>query len=150
MSRDSYLERMPKLSEAQFQEQVIGKRGLACILGWRVSHSRPAMIKDHRSPTGFSWRTAIQGAPGFPDNWLVKEFPAGGRLVVMEMKREGVMPGPEQRIWLDLLLTVEGIEVYLPWPSDLGELQDILTLSHVPNRIEALGFKSAWGNRREQ
>ncbi len=140
------------MTETQLQEAIIGKRGLARILGWHVTHSRPAMIKDPANPNGYSWRTAIQGDAGFPDVLLAKElFPQDvGRLIIAEFKGDRGDPTPDQRAWLEVLSTVEVLETYLWRPGDLEEIKDILTLSHVPNLIERAEFKSSWINRREE
>lgn len=128
------------MTETQLQDAIIGRRGLARILGWRVTHSRPAMIKDPSSIDGYSWRTAIQGDAGFPDVVLTKS----GRLIFAEFKSEGKLPTLEQALWLDLLCMVEVVETYLWYPSDTEEIKEILTLGHVPNLGERLSWKSTW------
>ncbi len=134
------------MSEKELQEAIIGKRGLARILGWRVIHSRPAMIKDPASVDGYSWRTAIQGDAGFPDLLMAKD----GRCIIAELKGDNSGPSLDQQAWLDVLSAVEVLETYLWRPMDLEEIKDIILLGHVPNKIETLGFKSAWINRREE
>ena len=133
-------------TEADLLENLIGKRGLATILGWHSLHIRPARVKDDTAPEGYSYRTPVQGdGKDFPDLLLVKP----PRCIVAELKREGEKPRPGQVVWLDLFSAIEVVETYL-WTTsdeDWQEIQDILTLGHVPNGIERLEFATAWVNR---
>jgi hypothetical protein len=72
---------------------------LCRLTGWRVHHGRPGRTAD-------SWRTAIQGHPGFPDVIAVhRVVPVAvaaelKRYVNGESPRE--RPDAAQRVWLDL------------------------------------------------
>ena len=138
-------------TETQLLDQLIGRRGLATILGWRSLHIRPAMVKDDTAETGYSYRTPIQGGGiDFPDLLLVKDC-RPGRLIAAELKRKGQWPRSGQCEWLDLFASVEGVETYLWYTEgDLEEIQEILTLGHVPNLIERIALDTAWVNRRDR
>jgi hypothetical protein len=79
-------------------------------LGWLVNHQRPAQTER-------GWRTATQGHAGFPD--LVLAHPAGGVVVVVELKRwaerrDGTrpadsLPTAEQDRWLRALHAAPGV-----------------------------------------
>jgi hypothetical protein len=137
------------LTENQLLENIIGKKGLAPVFGWRSLHLRPARIKDDHAPDGFSWRTAVQGdGAGWPDLVLCKP----PRLIFAELKREGEEPTADQIAWLDAFAAIEVVETYL-WTTseeDWQEIQEILTLGHVPNLIERHGFKSTWWPEKEK
>lgn len=82
----------PKVSEAQFQRQVIQ---LAQLCGWKPAHFRPAMDSKGR------WKTAVAGdGAGFPDLVLVRE-----RVLFVELKVNGNKLAPDQVAWRDALQT---------------------------------------------
>lgn len=148
-------------TEREFTDQLIGKRGLLPILGWAFTHSRPARTArtfiNKKGEEQALWVTAIQGMPGFPDILAAKEFGTvgaqiaktnkEGRLIFAELKVGNSKPTLEQVMWLNLL-TACGQEVYLWMPSDLEEIQIILTMGHAPTRLERLELKSAWVSLR--
>ena len=70
---------------------------------WSVHHQRPARLADG------SWRSAIQGTPGFPDLILSRE----GRTIAAELKSIRGIVGQGQVRWLDTLAQTPGLEVYL-------------------------------------
>lgn len=78
------------LGESAFQETVID---LATRLGWRVHHSRPAMVRPGR------WATPLSGHPGLPDLVLARD----GVVILAELKRHGAKPTPGQVAWLAAL-----------------------------------------------
>ncbi len=139
------------LTESDLLDQLIGKRGMATMLGWRTMHSRPARVLDKSASKGYSWRTPYQGDDGFPDWIAVKITPEGGRCIVAEFKRPGLHPRPEQAAWLDDFAEVEGCEAYL-WltDGDLDEIREILALGHPASAAEYLAWQSAWANRRKE
>lgn len=108
---------LESISEEDWQSTVIEN---ARIRGWRIAHFRPAL--DPRR--GGSWRTAMDGDPGFPDLVLVKP----GRLIFAELKSEKGAVSPGQRMWLDKLVTVAGagVNVYVWRPSDLSWVLEVL------------------------
>lgn len=76
----------PKISEAQFQRQVLQ---LAKLCGWRTAHFRPGL--DRRG----NWQTAVAGdGAGFPDLVLVRE-----RVLFVELKTDTGRLTPDQEAW---------------------------------------------------
>jgi hypothetical protein len=84
----------PKVTEAQFQRQVID---LAKLAGWRVFHPR----------------ISIQSVPGWPDLVLVRD-----RILFRELKSESGQTTPEQDAWL-AALTAAGADAAVWRPADL-------------------------------
>jgi len=80
----------PKVSEAQFQRQVLQ---LAKLCGWRTAHFRPAQNSQGQ------WRTAVAGdGKGFPDLVLTRET-----VLFVELKVNGNRLAPDQVAWRDAL-----------------------------------------------
>ncbi|BCW96778.1 MAG: VRR-NUC domain-containing protein [Fimbriimonadales bacterium] len=100
-------------SEQEFQRTLLE---LARLKGWRVHHTRPALDRRGR------WLTPIQGDAGFPDLVLAR----GGRVLFVELKREGRRPSPQQQAWLDALAGCAGVEVYVWTPRDWSAIVAIL------------------------
>lgn len=95
--------------ERMLQRQVLQ---LARLRGWRTTHFRPALTER-------GWRTPLQGDAGFPDLVLAR----AGVVLIVELKRDGARPTPEQRAWLEALGHVGRL-----WtPSDWDEIQEALT-----------------------
>ena len=106
--------RLPKISEAEFQRQVLQ---LARYCGWRRAHFRVAR-------TAKGWRTAVEGdGAGFPD--LILIHAQRGRLIVAELKRDGEAPTAEQQAWLMAWAEV-GAETFVWRPADWPAIQQIL------------------------
>lgn len=108
----SHFQRRPTIgprhpSERDFQRAVIE---VFEFLGWRVKHDRPA-----RTQSGWATPAQGNGAVGWPDNFAVR----GERAVAAELKVGEQKLTPEQRRWLDALVQVPGIEVYVWTPADL-------------------------------
>jgi hypothetical protein len=78
---------------------------LARLYGFRAYHVYNSLA-GHVNPDG----------KGFPDWVLLKP----GRLVIIENKRQGKAPRPEQQAWLDLFRAIPGAEVFTFRPSDLS------------------------------
>ncbi len=140
-------------SETVLLDRLIGSRGLLPTLHWTYCHYRPARTaRTYVNKQGMEktlWVTPVQGNPGPPDIFAVKDFGShsDARLVWMECKGEKEQPPPAQVIWLDLLLAA-GEEVYLARPSDWEELVELFTMGHKPNLIERAELKCSWVNRR--
>jgi len=107
---------MSKGPEADLQEKVLA---LARIYGWHRHHQRAG----YQPGTG-RWVTGISGEAGFPDLVLVR----GDRLIFAELKSQRGRVSATQEIWLGLLRTVPGVEVYVWKPEDMraGTIQSIL------------------------
>jgi hypothetical protein len=73
--------REPRLSELDFQRQLVGPKGLATMLGWKHVHVRKGRTKD-------SWATSTSGelGKGWPDLVLVRE--RDRRLIFAELKAD--------------------------------------------------------------
>lgn len=97
------------VSEADLQNAVIE---LAYLRGWRVTHFRPAKVRESQ------WVTPIQGHPGFPDLVLARD----GVVLIAELKRVSGRVSPMQKLWA---LHLGGI--YRLWtPQDWAEIQGTL------------------------
>ena len=110
----------PKITEAQFQKQVIQ---YAKLQGWRVAHFRTSMNSRGQ------WMTAVQAhGAGFPDLVMVRE----GRLIFAELKRDErqrqKMPD-NQLAWLSALQGVIAVEVYVWTPENWIEIESVLSRS---------------------
>jgi hypothetical protein len=105
------------MSEEELQGTIIE---MAEALGWKVHRARKSAIPGKDG----TWRGT--GPKGWPDLFMV--FPATGRALAVELKREGKSPTAEQRDWLSALESVAGISVHVYRPSDLldGTVQRIL------------------------
>ena len=108
------------ISEKDFLAQIIE---LAHLNGWVVAHFRPArVIEDGRE----SWRTPVQGDPGFPDLILLKP----PYLLVLELKSEKGKATPGQLEWLELFgklgKTIHYVEAGLYRPSDWETIERLL------------------------
>lgn len=81
------------ISEVQFMAQVTE---LAELRGWQWVHFRPGR-------TAHGWRTPVSGplGKGWPDLFLIRA--KDRRIIFAELKKDGALPTPEQRIMLDLL-----------------------------------------------
>ena len=98
------------ISEKDWQNQF-GQ--MAMFLGWKYYHA-----PDNRPVHG-----RIQNVvAGFPDCVLVK----GKRLIFAELKKETGVVSEAQQLWLDAL-TATGVEVYVWRPSQMREVQQILS-----------------------
>lgn len=91
------------MTEVAWQRMVCD---LAELRGWRWHHQH----YSKRSPAGW------------PDLVLVR----GPRLVAAELKSERGRVRPEQRVWLDALAVVPGVETYLWRPSAWATVQSVL------------------------
>jgi hypothetical protein len=96
------------ITEASFQRRVID---LAVWCKWLVFHPLPAR-------TARGWATATQGHVGYPDLTLAR----AGRVLVVELKREGGKPTAGQRAWL---LELGGFG-RLWTPADWDEIKETL------------------------
>ncbi|MEM9467965.1 MAG: hypothetical protein AAGA90_21535 [Actinomycetota bacterium] len=99
--------------EKDLQQQIMD---FAEMNGWLRMHQLPA-----RTGTG-GWATAVQGDVGFPDLVLVRP----PRMIVVELKQDGRYPGPEQRVWLEALAEVPGIETGVWRPKDWPQIEAAL------------------------
>ena len=81
----------PKVTEAQFQRQVLQ---LAKLTGWRTAHFRASLNQRGE------WQTAVAGdGKGYPDLTLIRD-----RVLFIELKTDRGVLSPEQREWRDALL----------------------------------------------
>ena len=123
--------RRPRVSELDFQRQLVGPHGIATMLGWLHVHFRPAM-------TTRGWRTPGTGelAKGWPDLVLVRA--RDHRLIFAELKADDATTSPQQRAVLDTLSSVTcaptstragpepTVEVHVWRPRDLDSIAEIL------------------------
>lgn len=95
------------MTEKQLQTHVTTA---AKQLGWLVYHT---WISKH-------------SAPGFPDLICVNE--ETGRMLAVELKRDGKDPTPAQHRWLVAFAGVPGVECYVWRPADWesGRIVEIL------------------------
>ncbi len=101
------------MSEHQLMGVVIE---LANVLGWLVSHFRPAR-------TDQGWRTPVSAdGKGFPDLVIVRD-----RVIFAELKSKTGRLTYEQGLWREML-EYAGVEYHL-WRPDHwlnGEIEDVL------------------------
>ena len=74
------------MTELELQRAVLE---LAKQLRWRVTHFRPARVRDDR------WVTPIDGDPGFPDLCLARK----GIVLFFELKAERGKLTTDQELW---------------------------------------------------
>jgi len=79
------------MTEREFQNAVVK---LARVYGFRVMHTRPAMMRSGR------WSTPLQGDPGWPDLVLCGR----GRVLFRELKVGRNKLEPDQEAWRDTLV----------------------------------------------
>ena len=105
------------MTEGQLSAEI---KKLAKLYRWRACHFRPGR-------TDKGWRTPIEGDPGFPD-WVMCREEADGsvRMVIAELKSEVGIVSPKQRVWLNMLKRISGLEVYVWRPSDIDEIEECL------------------------
>lgn len=101
------------MSEADYQGRILD---YALVTGWRAHHCRPLQTRAGK------WQTPITGHAGFPDLILAR----GPRLVVLEVKRDGEQPTPEQRAWLSAFMLVPGAQVHIATPSTWDFIERLL------------------------
>lgn len=94
------------------------------IGGWISIHFRPAK-------TARGWRTPLQGTPGFPDTVFVHGRLK--RLVIAEFKSAKGKLSPTQKLWVEALKAVPGIEMFVWRPEDMVEIEQVL-LGHMQHR----------------
>lgn len=102
------------ITERELQKAVIA---MAKRFGWLAFHPLPAQFKDGR------YATPTQGDPGFPDCVLSRN----GRVLFVELKREGANLEPAQAAWMGSLAASRA-EVHLWRPSDWvsGRIEAVL------------------------
>jgi VRR-NUC domain len=104
--------RAENVSERDFQKTVTDA---LTLFGWRWCHFRPA-----RTQRG--WRTALSGAPGFPDLVAVR----GDRVLFAELKAANGKLRDEQQSWLSALGATGAVEVHCWRPSDWPFLERVI------------------------
>lgn len=105
---------LPKITEAEFRDQVVQ---FAKLRGCRVCYVGGAFTaKGFRTP----WR---YDGKGFPD--LIIVHPRRCQLIIVELKRDGEVPSPEQQAWLDTLVDIDAY-VSVWHPSDWPEIERVL------------------------
>lgn len=97
-------------TEAQFTTQVLDALQW---FDWRAVHFRPAR-------TTHGWRTALQGARGWPDIFAVR----GTRSLAAELKVGKRKTDPHQEAWL-AALEQAGVEVFV-WRPPLDPIIEII------------------------
>ena len=106
--------RLPPITEAQFQKQIIQ---LAKLCGWRVAHFRSVRVQSKNGWT--RWQTPVQAdGVGFPD--LVLVHPKRRMLAFIEVKRslkENL--SSEQRAWLEDLFAASEYDRIYRWVTDI-------------------------------
>lgn len=107
------------IAESQLEQTILQA---AQLLGWRCHHVRDS-------------RRVLMGDVGFPD-WV---FARGGRVLVVELKREDGKLTPDQGSWLEALgwdgeqdqwlqdrLSCPCLSIYVVRPSDLDRFLQVL------------------------
>lgn len=98
------------MKEIDLQRLLVGKDGLAPLLGWEHVHIRPGMR------AGGQWRTSTSGSMAvWPDLVLVRV--RDRRLIFAELKRELEHPTADQARTLDVLRSLVGEPQPTPFPG---------------------------------
>jgi hypothetical protein len=107
------------MSEADLQQNIVD---LAHLLGYKVAHFRPALMKQGGA---LVYRTPVAAdGKGFPDLLLAKPGQPG-RILVIECKSEKGQQSPEQLEWE---LAFKGCcDYYLFRPSDWDRIVEVLS-----------------------
>ena len=79
-----------------------------------------SLIESMRARGGFTRKVVYQGRKGSPDRWCF--FPEGG-LLILELKRPGEKPDPQQRSELKKL---RAAGQYVAWISSCEEVEEVL------------------------
>ena len=101
--------RMPKISEAGFQQQVIQ---MAKLRGWKVAHFRGVQVTRRDGSTFHQTPVQADGA-GFPDLVMLR----GARQVSAELKVPPNKPTDRQMAWL-AAFAMAGAETFVWTPDD--------------------------------
>jgi hypothetical protein len=107
-----------KVSEREFMAQIMQ---LAQLYKWKVYHTH-----DSR-----------RSQAGWPDLALLR----GNRLICAELKSAKGRLTLEQKVWLEALGNVPGVEVYCWRPDDWEEIVEVLkpsTVVHLENSVGKL------------
>lgn len=102
------------MNEADFATEV---EDLLERFGWKPPNGAWCHFRPGRTLHG--WRTALSGAPGFPDYIALRKQGDWCRLIVIELKGSKGVVSPEQEHWHDLFRAV-GAQVYIWRPDDPG------------------------------
>lgn len=126
----SFLDAVPKLTEARWLQQLIGTysyRGLARsggllrMFGWRIWHDEAVNARRDCPSCGTPIRQP-RNDPGFPDLVLVR----GDTLWFVELKSDRGKTTDHQRDWLDALRAVRRVRVDLWRPDDLERIMELM------------------------
>lgn len=108
------------MTEAELQQNIIE---LAHVLGYRVAHFRPALMKQGGS---LVYRTPVAAdGKGFPDLNLVRP----GRVIYIEVKSDKGKQSPEQVEW-ERTIRASGAEYYLVRPGDWDKMVGVLSANY--------------------
>ena len=91
------------MKERELQAMV---KNIADLRGWEYYHTYDSRRSN----------------PGFPDVVMLR----GERLIVAELKMQKKHPSDDQKRWLEKF-KLTGVEVYLWRPSDIREIEEILS-----------------------
>jgi protoporphyrinogen oxidase len=111
--------REPRLSELDFQRQLVGPHGLATMLGWKHVHVRKGRTKD-------SWATSTSGelGKGWPDLVLVRE--RDRRLIFAELKADDGKLTLDQELVLEALRALQTIGPIAPEPVVIPRIEVVV------------------------
>jgi hypothetical protein len=106
--------------EDEFQKQVLE---LARRCGWRVAHFKKVLVQRPNGSTYWVTPAAADGK-GWPDLALV--HPGRGLFLLRELKTDSGKLTPEQRLWLEDLARVPGLDVGVWQPGQWKEIERTL------------------------
>lgn len=95
-------------SERAFQRRV---KQLLHVNGW-LQFSQPTTQEQVKN----------EGDPGYPDLTATRD----GRILFIELKKQGEYPRPEQQDWLTDLRKNSAVEVYSWQPSDWPKIERVI------------------------
>lgn len=116
---------LPDQLSSGISEKVFGTYIEQCATrnGWLWNHVRPLKVP------GRGGKFITPASTGFPDYQFV--HPSWPRLLVLEIKTEVGKLSDKQKVWLNALNRVDGIDAYYARPADWPRIRAYL---EAPNR----------------
>ena len=121
---------LPTTLSSGLPEKVFGAylEEAATRAGWLWNHVRPLKVP------GRGGKFITPASTGFPDYVLVHErWP---KLLVLEIKTEVGKVSDKQKVWLNLLNRIDGVDAYMARPEDWPRILAYLNRPNRATRVE--------------